>query len=445
MPVKDQGQLLAEHDSAYPRRSIVRYGRESALIEDIIDTMFSGGILNDRIIVTTDNFAETLGGTIDSTKEYFLDGVVDTGGISIEIPSTGLTIKSYSFEIGGLTSSADNYKMFIGATAGTLISAEMFFTASGSNSQVFDLTSATGNEAFEFNRVNFIDCTSLGEVINYRQGLEFGSGRFGGTPTLTLTGVWLGGYRITTALVRGLDAGMTSPLFSAGSGFTMNSRFLTDINCDLPASAALADFSPSNFPNPSTVQANGAIITRNGVSDPTDTNIWPNLTEADLASNWNENVGMKNTFEGGNLEVDAQQATVINTLGVYETLDMGTPIASELVHFDTPSPGQLRHLGNNPRDYRYICELVVEGTANNQIACRLSKFDSSAGTTSPLPSTEQPRQINSLVGGRDVAFFSMYGSLELDQNDYVFLEIVNNSGTGNLTVENGSSFILEER
>lgn len=445
MAVKTQEELLEEWESTYPSKIWDRYNRQKDLTENMIDTMFAGGSLSDRIVVTTENFAETLGGTIDSTKEYFLDGVVDTGGVSIEIPSTGLTIKSYSFEIGGLTSSADNYKMFTGATAGTLISAEMFFTTSGANSQVFDLTGATGNEAFEFNRVNFINCTSLGEVINYRQGLEFGSGRFGGSPTLTLTGTWAGGYRITTSLVRGLDAGMTTPLFSAGSGFTMNSRFLTDINCDLPASAALADFAPSNFPNPSTVQANGAIITRNGVSDPTDTNIWPNLSESDLASNWNENVGMKNTFEGGNLEVDAQQATVINTSGVYETLNMGTPIATDLVHFDSPATGQLRHLGNNPRDYRYICELVVEGPANNQIACRLSKFDASAGTTSPLTATEQPRQINNLLGVRDVAFFSMYGSIELDQNDYVFLEVVNNSGAGNLTVEDGSSFIVEER
>lgn len=442
MAVKSIAELQSERESAYPTRSIVRYTRESDLLEDIIDSL---GGFTDRVIVSTDNFAETLGSTIDSTKEYFLDGVVDTGGVSIEIPSTGLTIRSYSFEIGGLTSSADNYKMFTGASSGTLISAEMFFTASGTNSQVFDLTAATGNEAFEFNRVNFIDCTSLGEVINYRQGLEFGSGRFGGNPTLTLTGTWLGGYRITTSLVRNLDSAMTTPLFAAGSGFTMSSRFLTDINCDLPTSAALADFAPSNFPNPSTVQARGAIITRNGVSDATDSNIWPNLTEADLASDWTGNIGMKNTFEGGNIEVASQQATVINTLGVYETVDMGTPIVTDLVHFDSPASGQLRHLGNNPREYRYICELVVEGTANSQIACRLAKFDSSAGTTNPLTSTVQPRQINSLVGGRDVAFFSMYGSLELDQNDYVFLEVVNNSGTGNLTVEDGSSFIVEER
>ena len=54
--------------------------------------------------------------------------------------------------------------------------------------------------AFEFTRVNYINCTSLGDIYDYRQGLESGTGRFGGSPSLTLHGVWVGGYRITTSV-----------------------------------------------------------------------------------------------------------------------------------------------------------------------------------------------------------------------------------------------------
>ena len=49
---------------------------------------------------------------IDSSKEYFLDGIIDMGTQSIEVPATGMTLRGYSFDLSGLTSSEDNYTMF---------------------------------------------------------------------------------------------------------------------------------------------------------------------------------------------------------------------------------------------------------------------------------------------------------------------------------------------
>lgn len=403
-----------------------------------------------RIIVTTANFASTLGGTIDSTKEYYLDGIVDPQGVSIEIPAGGLTIRGASFDISGIVDTTNSYTMFTSPAGGSgnLLMTDVYVQASGTGSQIFDIFSDDGFKAVEMNRVNFIACTSLGTIDNYRQGLESGTGRFAGTPSLTLAGTWVGGYRITTSIVRSLSSGMTDPLFKAGTGFSMNSRFLTDINCDLPTSAAFCDFLDTQFPNPSTVQVRGAIFTRNGVTDAEDPNIFPNIKEAALCSDWQNNNGLKNTFEGGVVTVGGQTATAISTAGTWETLHVGTaPVESELVHYDTVVVGNglaLRHLGNSPREYRFVADLIIEGSANRELEVAISKYDDSAGTTTLLTDTVQVRTITNSVGGRDVALFNKYGRISLDQNDYAFLSIRNLTDTTNVTVEDGSRFTIEE-
>ena len=52
------------------------------------------------------------------------------------------------------------------------------------------------------------------------------------------------------------------------------------------------------------------------------------------------------------------------------------------------------------------------------------------------------RQINSLVGGRDVAFFPINFIVTLVAGDRVRLEVENKSGTGNVTMELDSYLIV---
>jgi hypothetical protein len=271
------------------------------------------GFLN-RVLVTQDNFLTTICGTIDSTKEYFLDGIIDIGSNSITVPTTGLGIRGYSFNTSGLISTADNYTMFVSESiaigSGDLLGTDYLVKVSGANSKVYELYDATGFNAFEFTRVNYIDCSSLGDLYDYRQGLELGTGRFGGSPTLTLNGVWVGGYRITTSIVRSLSVSMTTPLFKEGVLFQMNNRFLTDINVDLPANASLLDFKAANFPNPSTLQLKGAIISRDGIFNAADANIVTNLSASDLSCEFKGNLGINNTFVGGSLNNTTEVTTV---------------------------------------------------------------------------------------------------------------------------------------
>jgi len=417
----------------------------------------SGDIVRVAYIKSNNNFTELYGlsksnqivvkqasdfGVIDSTKEYFIDGVIDMGTTQIDLSGgKKLNLKGYDFNISGLTSTADNYTMITGADASDVLMFDFYFEVSGTNSKVQDIKGATGFEAYEISRINFNNCTSRGEIENYRQGLETGTGYFGGKPELTLSGVWLGGYFIDVSIVRGLTDGAYS-LFKAGTGFSMASRFRSNQNIDLPASASFFDFSASNFVNPSTVDISGARVSRNGVINSNDANITPNLTASDLPCYWRGNQGMPNTFIGGNLRVTTEVTTTITTAGVFVDL-AGVYTPSDLQHFDEPSNGQLRHLGDSPREYKVIVDVLIDSNSNNEVDLKVVVWDNSA--SSFVDYKVQRRVVNNFQGGRDVAFFNFTGNIILDKNDYVKLMTANVNTTNNITAELGSEFTIEER
>ena len=282
---------------------------EVAKTNDYDDLNNTPSLLDNRVMVKQ---ASDFSGAIDSTKQYFIDGIIDMGSTSIEIPQGGLSITGYSFDLSKLISSAAAYTMFTSPVTGSgnVLGMDYAVEVTGLGSQVYDLVSDTGFEAFEFTRINYNDCSSLGSIDNYRQGLEIGTGRFGGKPELTLVGAWVGGYFIDTSIVRSLVDGAYS-LFSAGAGFSMASRFRSNQNVDLPASASFLDFSAANFVNPSTLQLDGCLITREGVFDATDTNIIPNVAASALVCEWMGNNGIDNTFTGGEAIVSTEVETTI--------------------------------------------------------------------------------------------------------------------------------------
>ena len=124
-------------------------------------------------------------------------------------------------------------------------------------------------------------------------------------------------------------------LFSAGATFRMNSRFKTNQNVTLPANVSFIDFSDVNFTNPSTFQINGAIVNRNGVVNPLDANITPNILASNLVCDFENNTGVENTFVGGRLNIDTEVETVIAASSTFYDL-LGTYSSSELQHFDSP-------------------------------------------------------------------------------------------------------------
>ena len=199
-----------------------------------------------------------------------------------------------------------------------------------------------------------------------------------------------------------------------------------------------------NFTNPSTLQLQDCIVTSNGVSDAEDANITPNISRGDLAAAWKNNQGMPNTYVGGTLSIISESTTSIGTADTWETLE-GTWLATDLEHFDVPANGQIRHLGNNPRDFEVSASIVIDGGSNDVAAIKLRKWDDSAGAFVELEYTAQTRVINNLQGPRDVAYFSIFTGVTLDQNDYLYVEVKNVTDTTDVTAELGSFFRIQER
>ena len=382
-------------------------------------------------------------GTIDSTKIYVIDGIIDMGATSIEVPSGGISIQGFTFDVSQLVSSSSSYTMFtspVGGSGNVLLS-NVALETSGTSSEVFDLVSDTGFNAIEMNIVNFNDCTSLGTIDNYRQGLESGTGRFGGTPELTLKGDWAGGWFIDTSIVRSLDD-WSGNLYTAGAGFAMSSRFRSNQNIDLPSSASFFDFSSSNFANPSTLQIQGCLMTRDGVFDAADTNLTPNIEAGNLSCDWSGNNGIGNTFVGGATHVTSEVATAVSVQSTFYDLAGGFGTTG-LQHFDSPSAGQLRHLGETPIEYRIMGQLVIECVQSSEVDVKVVVWRDA--TSSFVDGKTTRRVIDRQSGGRDIAYFTVIDNILLNQNDYVKLQVANATGTGNITAELDSFYTVETR
>lgn len=382
-------------------------------------------------------------GVIDSSKVYLIDGVIDMGSTSLEVPVGGINLLGHNFNISKLISSENNYTLFTspGGGSGDLLFKDFAIEVTGTGSQVYNVVDSNGLHAYEIARINFNNCTSLGTIDNYRQGFETGTGRFGGQPELTLKGTWLGGYFIDSSITRFLVDGSYF-LFKAGASFSMHSRFRTNMNVDLNSTVGYFDFVASNFVNPNTVQLTDGVISRNGVFDAKDTTIIPNISRSDVETYFKNNLGIRNTYVGARQTVTAESATVISAGSTFYDLN-ATWTMSSPQHFTAPSNGQLQHDGINPIEFQLIADLSLECDPNVVLEIRWAKFNNSTGFWEYFGN--QRRQVNSLVGGRDIAFFNMVNNVSLAQNDKIKLQVANNNGNANVTAEIDSFFIVQER
>jgi hypothetical protein len=321
--------------------------------------------------------------------------------------------------------------------SGNLVLKDVGITTSGTSSSVFALTDATGLNAIEIKVVNFNSCTSMGYLDGYRQGLESGTGRFGGTPELEFRNTWIGGYRTDTTIARGMS-NFTS-LFKAGAGFTFGGRVILGMNCDLPVTGAFCDFAASNIDNDESLQLSDCRMTRAGALNASDSTIYPNINHTNVKCLWSDNAGLPNTTKYIKANITTEVETTISVIDTYYPL-AGTFTIETSSHMDMPSNGEFRLLSGNGT-YQIAGDFVIDGTSNDVIDMRVTK-STDGGTTWPTEITHVRRQINSLVGGRDVAFFPLNFIATLQEDDRVRIEVENTSGTGNVTAELDSYFIL---
>ena len=384
--------------------------------------------------------AADLSGDLDGSVIYFITTSIDMGDQSITVPAGGLNIRGHTFDISKLTTYEDSHTLFVSPSGGSgnLLMTGLAIEVTGTSSQVYDLTAATGSEAVEIADLNYNDCTSLGELTDFRQGLETNTGRFGGTPELTFSGAW-DGFRATTAIVRNIDN--ISALFKTGAGLSFSGRFITDINCDLPANGALIDFSPSEFDSNEGLVLNKCFVTRDGDIDSSDTTIYPNIDNTSVKSNWDDNIGVPNTKKYSKGVCTAEVTTTVSATSTFYPLAGAITIETSS-HFDEPSNGQYRLLTGNGA-YTMSGDLTLDSNANDQIVVRVTK-STDGGSTFPSEINRVLRTINNLSGPRDVAFVPLNFIATLKAGDRIRIEVSNETGTNNITQELDSYFIVTE-
>lgn len=359
--------------------------------------------------------------SIDSTKVYLLDGELDLGSTTIEVPVGGMNIAGYGTRISRLTSSENSYTMFTSPVGGSgdLFIQGIDLVVTGTGSKVFDLTDVDGTHAVELEAVNYTGCTSRGELTDYRQLLESNLGLFGGTPELTLSGT-MNGIRSVVAISRGLSN--LTALYKEGTSLSITGRFITDFNCDLPATGAFCDFQASNFTTDESFEIKDARFTRSGLIDATDTGIISNITADSVKSKWNNTVGLKNTVKYLESRCTAEVLTSIVAANTYYPL-AGTFTLNSGVHFDMPANGEFRAL-TGQATYKIQAELEIVGTSTEEIDIKITK-STDDGSTWPTEVNHIRRQINNFVGSRDVAFFPINFIVDLNEGDRVRFEVEN--------------------
>ena len=392
-------------------------------------------VAESSVIIVTES--SQLSGELLSDVMYEVHGTVDISGIELVVPDTGLNIRGLGVGVSYLTATSDNYTMFTSPVggSGSLNITALELEVSGASSQLFDLVDATNFNVCEFSMVNFNNMTSMGELSGYRQGLELNTGRFGGTPTLTLSGNWVGGYRCSTSIVRGV--GNTTTLFKAGVGFLMNNRFLTDINVVLPDGASVCDFSPANIAKDGDFQIfNGEF---GGLSDKSQ--YFPNMPESSTKAFMKDNFGINNTFAGGVWELTTEIATPL-TQNTYSRI-LGTATGGDLVHFSASSPNAFTYISSKSSDFTLTGNIKIDGGANDSIRTLVRVYRSATDTEEDGRSNI--KQITNVVGGLDLAEFFIYDTFTLNQNDEVRLYMRNETDNTNATMKLGSILTINKR
>jgi hypothetical protein len=221
----------------------------------------------------------------------------------------------------------------------------------------------------------------------------------------------------------------------------MNSRFVCNMNMNIPSLCSVLDFSPANFPNPNTLLLQDMRVTRDAVINAADPNLTPNIDHTDVVCNWKNNVGLDNTFKGGSLNISSEATTVITAIGVGVDL-AGTQTVGTLEHFDSPSNGRLRYISDSTKDYRGTYDYVLESAQSNIVRIDVV-IDRAAGGTEII--STQKRVVNNLQGSRDVAYCNRSFAFELFTNDELYVQVANETGFANITAEIDSFILVEER
>lgn len=371
---------------------------------------------------------------VDSSKTYIPDGIIDMGTTSIEVPEGGITIGGIagSRETARLISSADNYTMFTspaGGYSGNVIFDNFSVFVTGTNSKVFDLDNAGNSGALDITIFNFENCTSIGDLTDYRQFFLSAGGFINCLDGLTFNGAWSGLVVTDSIAIASGDI----DLIKAGPGATFSGSVRSNANFLLVGGGStFMDFAPANI-----LADEGLIL--NGFRT-TATNAMPNMPRSNVRARYSNCRGLRNTYPGGQWTITATAATVIPAKDTPVKM-AGTTTYSDLQWFSNTTNNAFVYDSTTP------LEAVVNGVvsfsdgSNNEINVIIRQWDNSAGSYINLA---QSGVVTVNSGGRAEGV-SLLAYCELHKDDRIELWVENKTGSSNITAELGGILAVRER
>jgi len=382
---------------------------------------------------------------LDNTLTYIIDGSIElSAGEYIEVPPNGnLTLNGYGLEASEIIKNVAGESIFrspVGGSGGMQIDS-LKLTMGTTTTSCFDLVDETGFNAIECVKVNFEGSGSIGVLDGYRQYLWTNIGFFGLSDGITFEGTSIGGFRSETVIGRNLT-GTTGSIFKKGASLTFASRFFSNANIDLPSGWSVSDFEPSNFVKDNLFQLQGMIVTRAGVINRSDTNYFPNINEKDSVSNWSNNVGIRNTYVGGEWDLTTEATTIIPAVNTPVKLE-GTTTYQDLQHFRQVNNNEFIYDATLSKDFQVMFQGIIQGGANDTLAIILRLFRDSTSSYENVKTVVRP--VTNSLGGLDVAVVNLFQNITLFENDRVELWVENRTDDSNVILEENSQMIITER
>ncbi|MGZ9736553.1 hypothetical protein [Flavobacterium sp. GNP002] len=234
---------------------------------------------------------------LDSSTTYVIDGkLILAADEYIQVPSTGLTLVGYGFNVSGISKNVAGQSIFtspVSGGSGDFITRDIVYNSGAG--RVFDLTNVAGNNAIEMNDVNFENCASLGKLTGYRQFTGTTNGFYGCQDGFQVSGNW-SGFKLTNSNV--LAFGASGTFIKKDTDTLFSNRVYLDLNLSFATGAKLSDFQESNFNGDELFQINNTLLRIGGVVDNANTALaLPNISANNPKCRWTNCIGITLTAQ----------------------------------------------------------------------------------------------------------------------------------------------------
>lgn len=381
-------------------------------------------------------FPADLTGELDSSKVYVIDGVIDMGADSINVPSGGLTIRGLGFNVSKLITSTASAILFdhTDAYSGDLFLDDLSIEVTGAGAKVFDLDNDENSDAVEVNAVNFNNCTSLGELSNYRQYRQANVAFFSILDGLTYSGTWSGGALWSDSIALFIGAGVT--IFKEGTGLTFGGSVRCNMNAlSINATTVFCDFQPSNILMDGEMDF---LDFRAGNNDPL-----PNFPHTNVKARFRDCVGLINTYVGSSWEVTTGATTTISTANTLVKM-AGTTTYDNEEWFSNSVSNAAVYDSTLVEEFEVEYSLSFTGSNNRVVGVQIRQWDDSASSYIDIG----PRHTATMNGGGAgirAENITGFAYCTLDQNDRIEIWVENQTDTSNITTDMAGSLFIKER